>query len=331
MEKSELAQRFRFDDVTMVVPSSVPGRFREYRGREVPLRTDLRRSGIWLTAAQAEVFGVAEPGRLLQPGESPGDEAGKTHLALANFRHAGRHWIAVFPLFGLQTVIVQQQIFRRAPVFRHPLAAHGQIRFLLAEPEAVEMLAQEDGDEPSALDPVDDFVFSAEAVGPRIEGFPDYSLWGGARGWYRQSMRFLSTEEKAAAIFEEGQTVNQYLLDLQEGEAEKIFLEAVRRSHRMGLDESYHTLAIGGTQCAYEMFNILDRAILDSRENPGLGPALWRNFDRLPLFMGRYLKERGLRFAEAKNNRFPTLNAEFAMGEEEAVSLRARLEKLAQG
>lgn len=326
-----LAERLSFQNTTMEIPGTVPRKFRAFRGKKVPLRTDRQRSGVWLTPDEAERFGVSDPRSLLPPGGKLLNSPSGSRAALGNFYHAGQHWVAVVQPEFLQTVLVQQEIFLRGPITRRPLAAHGQIRFLFRKGAQVELLPQDKDQAPYTGQPVDDFIASAEAVAPQINGFPSYTLYGGARGWYRQCLRFVSTAEKAQRMIAEKRTVNQFLLHLREGEPAKVFLEALRRAHQIGMDIPYNIFAIGGTQCVYEMFNILDRSILDERDDNGFLVSLYKQFDRVPLFVGRYLERRGLRYTEPVNKRFPTtFNEEQNLGAEELEHLRGQLDALAK-
>ena len=325
-----LEERLTFDNTTMVIPRSVPRKFRDYRGQSVPLRTGKQRSAVWLTPAEASSFGVEDPDSLLPPGSSLKAVEPNSRVALGNFRHQGHHWIAVIRVDSVQTILVQQEIFLRGPITHRPLAAHGQIRFLLQKNASVQLLPQEPGQGTYEGQPLDDFIASAEAVPPRIKGFPAYSLYGGARGWYRQCLRFVSTAEKALDMLTGENTVNQFLLHLKPGEPPKVLLEALRRAHQMGMDVTYNIFAIGGTQCVYEMFNILDHSILDERDNLGFLTKLYKHFDRIPLFVGRYLDYRGLRYTEPKHKQFPTLNEELDLSPEDSEHLRLKLDTLAK-
>jgi hypothetical protein len=325
-----LQERLTFENTTMVIPGSVPRKFRGYRGQSVGLRTEKQRSAVWLTPDEASSLGVDDPSSLLAPGTPPSALNAQSRVALGNFRHQGHHWVAVIRTGSVQTVLVQQEVFLRGPITRRPLAAHGQIRFLLQKGAAVELLPQEPGQEPYQGPPVDDFIASSEAVPPRIEKFPVYSLYGGARGWYRQCLRFVSTPEKTRDMLDGKNSVNQFLLYLQPGEPPKVLLEALRRALEIGMDLAYNIFAIGGTQCVYEMFNILDRSILDERDNNTFLVKLYKHFDRVPLFVGRYLERRGLRYSEPKNKRFPTLDEELKLSPEELEHLRMKLTALAK-
>ena len=54
-------------------------------------------------------------------------------------------------------------------------------------------------------------------------------------------------------------------------------------------------------------------------------------FDRVPLFVGRYLERRGLRYTEPVNKRFPTtFNEEHKLAAEELEHLRSQLAALAK-
>ncbi|MEM0970757.1 MAG: hypothetical protein AAGJ31_15490, partial [Verrucomicrobiota bacterium] len=286
---------------------------------EVKLRTDQRRSIIWLSPEEASLFpaplgqehllGPISPSAVSIPAE-------KTHVAIANFRHQEDHWIALIPITPVQAILAQQEIFLRSPTFKRPLAAHGQLRFLLPEGCPIHLVPQRPDQAPLEISHLDDFIVSAEAVPPLIPDFPDYSLLGGTKGWFRQSVRFISTSDKVAEMEETGHEINQYLLALSPEETSQVLLESIRRSDEVGVHTTYNTLAIGGTQCVYEMFNILDRAVLDSRTETGWDRKLSKKFDRLPLYVGRYLKSRGLRYSEGTDHEMPSLNDEIASSEE---------------
>jgi hypothetical protein len=322
-----LRDRLEFRGVKMKVPSTVRREFRRFRGEEVAVDATGARSAIWLTAAEAELFGVKEAATLMPPVAEFADPPQVGRLAFANFWHDGENWVAVVQPSEVQNVIVQQEIFLRSPIFKRPLAAHGQIRFIFREGAHLELHPQEAGQAPYAGRPVDDIVVSAEAARPQIEGFPAFDLIGGAKGWFRQSMRFISTEDKAERMMETGHTVHQFLLHLQGEEPQRVFLEAVRRANEIGLDMPYNLLAIGGTQCVYEMFNILDRSVVKRRKKPGWSSRLFQMFDRMPLMVGQYLSHRGLRYTEPTGVTFPTLNEEWAMSEEAKRRLERKLER----
>lgn len=323
----QLRGRLEFRGVKMKVPGTVRREFRRFRGEEVDVDATGARSAIWLTPAEAEVFGVAEAEKLIPPTAEPGDLPESGRLALANFWHDGENWVAVVRPAEVQNVIVQQEIFLRSPIFKRPLAAHGQIRFIFREGACLELHPQEAGQAPYAGRPVDDIVVSAEAARPKIDGFPAFDLIGGAKGWFRQSMRFTSTEDKAERMVQTGHTVHQFLLHLEGAEPQRVFLEAVRRANEIGLDMPYNLLAIGGTQCVYEMFNILDRSVVMRRKKPGWSIRLFRMFDRMPLMVGQYLSHRGLRYTEPAGVTFPTLNEEWTMSEEAKRRLERKLER----
>lgn len=325
-----LEQRLRFERSTMEIPSSVPRKFRNYRGQSVPLITGRKRSAIWLTPDEAASLGIPYPELLLPPGSRSSAIQPGSRVALGNFRHQGTHWAATIPADSIHTVLVQQEIFLRGPLTRRPLAAHGQIRFLLRQNAKVELYPQEKDQPPYDGPGVDDFIASSEAVAPDLPGFPSYSLYGGARGWYRQCLRFISTAEKTQNMLAGGNAVNQFLLHLQPGEPPKVLLESLRRALEIGMDIPYNIFAVGGTQCVYEMFNILDRSILDERDNKGFLVKLYKQFDRVPLFVGRYLERRGLRYTEPVNKHFPTLEEELDLSPDERQGLRSKLELLAK-
>ncbi len=322
----EVRARLGFEGVTMKVPDTVRTEFRRLRGMEVPVDAAAGRSAIWLTPQEAGLFGVKDVDSLIPPDDTLLDPPAGGRIAFGNFWHEGHHWVAVARPGDVQNVLVQQEIFLRTPIFKRPLAAHGQLRFIFRQGAALELLPQENGLVQYRGEPVDDLVVSAEAVRPLIDGFPEFDLLGGARGWFRQSMRFMSTDFKAKKMMDRGHTVHQFLLHLTAGEPARAFVEAIRRAHRIGLDLPYNLLAIGGTQCVFEMFNILDRAVVRHRENPGLGVRIARLLDRNPLMVGRLLHHRGLRYTCPAGVTFPTVNEEMAMSEEEKHRLERKLE-----
>ncbi len=323
----ELRSRLEFRGVKMKVPSTVRREFRSFRGAEVAVDATGARSAIWLAPQEAALFGVKDAASLMPPVEELADPAKGARLAFANFWHDGENWIAVVQPAEVQNVVVQQEIFLRSPIFKRPLAAHGQMRFIFRDGCALELYPQEEGQLPYAGRPVDDIVVSAEAARPQIDGFPTFDMIGGAKGWFRQSMRFTSTEDKAERMMETQHTVYQFLLHLEGAEPQRVFLESVRRANEIGLDMPYNLLAIGGTQCVYEMFNILDRSVVKRRKKPGWFTRVFRMFDRMPLMVGQYLSHRGLRYTEPAGVTFPTLNEEWAMSEEEKRRLERKLER----
>jgi len=322
-----LRGRLEFRGVTMKVPDSVRKEFRSFRGSEVAVDATGARSAIWLTPQEAEFFGVRDSADLVPPSDELVELPAGARLAFANFWHDGQNWVAVARPGEVQNVVVQQDIFLRSPILKKPLAAHAQMRFIFRDGFQLELYPQEAGQAPYARGPVDDIVVSAEAARPRIDGFPDFDLIGGVKGWFRQSMRFTSTEDEAEAMMESGHTVYQFLLHLEGPEASRVFQEALRRAHQIGLDLPYNLLAIGGTQCVYEMFNILDRSVVKRRKAPGWGTSLFRMFDRMPLMIGQYLSNRGLRYTEPAGVTFPSFNEEWAMTDEQKKRLERKLER----
>lgn len=323
----QLRGRLEFRDVKMTVPATVRPEFRSFRGAEVPVDASGARSAIWLRPEEAALFGVKDAANLMPPAPELVDVPRGARLAFANFWHDANNWVAVAQPAEVQNVIVQQEIFLRSPIFKRPLAAHGQIRFIFREGCHLELYPQEEGQPAYTGQPVDDMVVSAEAARPLIDGFPNFDLAGGVKGWFRQSMRFTSTEDKAERMMEQNHTIYQFLLHLQGAEPQRVFLESVRRAHEIGLDMPYNLLGIGGTQCVYEMFNILDRSVVKRRAKPGWGARIFRMFDRMPLLVGQYLSRRGLRYTEPAGITFPTLNEEWAMSEEEKRRLERKLER----
>ena len=322
-----LRERLEFRGIKMKIPKTVGKQFRQFRGAEVEVDATGARSGVWLTPEEAALFGVVDAASLLRPSEEMVDPPEGGRLAFANFWHDGENWVAVVRPSEVQNVIVQQEIFLRSPIFKRPLAAHGQLRFILRDGVRLELYPQQDGQAPYSGRPVDDIVVSAEAARPLIDGFPTFDLVGGVKGWFRQSMRFTSTEDKAERMMESGHTVYQFLLHLNGNEPARVLLEAVRRADQIGLNLAYNLLAIGGTQCVYEMFNILDRSVVKRRKTPGWGIPLFRMFDRMPLMIGQYLTNRGLRFTAPEGVTFPTFNEEWALSDEGKKRLERKLEK----
>jgi len=321
-----LRERLGFHGVTMKVPNTVRKEFRKFQGQEVPVDGEARRSAVWLTPYEAALIGVEDASGLLGPDEESLDAPPGSRIAFANFWHDEQYWVAVVRPAEVQNVLAQQEIFLRSPIFKRPLAAHGQLRLIFREGAELSLYPQNEGQGAYLGEPVDDIVVSAEAVRPRIEGFPDFDLVGGARGWFRQSIRFMSTEFKVSKMLDSGHTVHQFLLHLKGPEPGRVFLEAIRRSHQIGLDLPYNLLAIGGTQCVFEMFNILDRSVVRHRPKPSFFIRLFRMMDRFPLMVGQYLHHRGLRYTEPAGVTFPTLNEETAMSEEQRHRLERKLE-----
>ena len=271
----QLRDRLEFRGVRMTVPETVGKKFRQFRGQEVEVDATGARSAIWLTPEEAKVFGVEDAAGLLPPSQELPEPVPQARLAFANFWHDGENWVAMVRPADVQNVIVQQEIFLRSPILKKPLAAHAQIRFIFRAGSELRLHPQEEGQAAYAGRPVDDVVVSAEAARPLIDGFPDFDLIGGVKGWFRQSMRFTSTEDKAERVMENGHTVYQFLLHLEGQEPARVFLESLRRASEIGLNMPYNLLAIGGTQCVYEMFNILDRSVVKRRKAPGWGSRVF--------------------------------------------------------
>ncbi len=292
-ELTRLRKRFAFDGVTMVVPRAVPEEFRSYAGEAFPLNTTALRSVVWLSENEVAPFGIPlEGSNLVHPGQEDSEVDGAA-LVIANVFHEDRFWIGLVRPADVEHVFMQQEVFLKLEATGQPLAAHGQLRFLMREGTGIHLFAQEEGQPAFDGEPLNDFIASAEAIGPAIEGFPSYDLVGGTKGWYRQALRFLSLEAKAPQMLEREHNINQYLLRLRGIEKRAVLVETVRRSNEMGLTVPYNTLAIGGTQCVFEAFNILDRAVLSHRKRKSLRMWVSRLFDRVPIFVANYHDARG--------------------------------------
>ncbi len=322
-----LRRSFAFETATIKVPRSVPEQFRSHAGQIMRLNTSAKRSVVALTSAEAALFGVPVDDGLLAPGELPKGPDDRRLIAVANVFHEDQFWIGLIDPRGVQHVIMEQEVFIEFEPTDQPLAAHGQLRFLMQPGAGIQLYPQEDGQATYTGAPIDDFIMSAEATGPDIEGFPGYDLLGGTKGWFNQTLRLVSTGEKSSQMLERDHQVQQFLLRLQGEEPRNVLIEAIRRSHEMGLTTPYNTLAIGGTQCVFEAFNILDRAVL-KRRKPTLRLWLSRLMDRAPIFVDTYLEARDLRYDAPELNDFPTLNAELAMSETDRAALRTRLATL---
>lgn len=327
----ELEKRFAFDGVTIKVPHSVPAAFRQHSGRHVQIDTSKIRSIVWLTPDESEMLALpVDRTGLLPPrdGLEGGDD--NRSIAMANVFHDGQFWIGVIRPADVENVIMEQEVFLKFDLTGQPLAAHGQLRFLMKPESGIELHPQGEGQASYSGPPICDFIASAEAVPPAIEGFPSYDLVGGAEGWFRQSLRFISTTDKTNQMLSHHHNVNQYLLRLSEMEARRVLLEAIRRSDEIGLHTMYNTLAIGGTQCVFEAFNILDRAVLENRKARRLRLWFSRMFDRMPIFFESYLEARELLYDEDKVPEFPPLEEEVKLSPERQRELRQEIARLSQ-
>ncbi|MEM0968168.1 MAG: hypothetical protein AAGJ31_02350 [Verrucomicrobiota bacterium] len=324
VDLASLRRHLAFDGVTMKVPNTVPEEVRSFAGQSIPLNTRKRRSVLCLTEEQALLFGLNVDNGVLAPGEVSEEPFDQRPLALANIYHNEQFWVGLVNPAQVQNTFMQQEVFLTLGSTDHTLAAHGQLRFLMLPGSGIELLPQEEGQSPYDGPPIHDFIISAEATGPDLEGYPDYDLVGGLKGWFRQSMRLISTVEKAEQMLGRDNEVHQFLLQLTPKESRNVLIEAIGRSHHIGLSQPYNTLAIGGTQCVYEAFNILDRAVINHRK-PTVRLRFSRALDRIPIFIDTYLDLRGLRHEAPDLRDFPTLNEEMAMDAATREELRRRL------
>ncbi len=230
-----------------------------------------------------------------------------THVEVDYFYHQGQFWRAVFPLDEVDQVYGQVFNFSKAktkpspqgpeivfdkqgvPKRTIPILNHIQSRFTLKSPHTIDLypMGIESTEEPVFR--LNDFVYTAEAVGPLGVRF---NLRDALAGHLISAHRFLSTQEM---VFERIVSDNDYVtespaLPLNDFQKRAVLTESILRSHRAGMAEQYILFRVFGTNnCTSIPFEILDR-VLDYTFLQRLGSKLYR----LPLSPRFYLKVRGL-------------------------------------
>ncbi len=233
-------------------------------------------------------------------------------VVVDDFYHDDEFWSAVIPLDGVADVFGQSFNFskirsKQGPNGREtivdkrglpkrwlPILNHVQCRFTLRPGFHVDLypMGGDPASEPLGSEPADriqDFVYSAEAVGPLGVSF---NLRDGLAGNLLNAHRFISTREM---VFERIVVENQYVtespaLPITKSAKRDLLVRALLRSHQAGLTEAYYLYRLCGTNnCTSNPFTILDR-VVDYSLAGRIGSTLYR----LPLSPRFYLRVRGL-------------------------------------
>lgn len=216
-------------------------------------------------------------------------------IGFYNFFHEGKFWYASVPEDAVEDVIFQVEYFPAIVP-----AAHTQLRFRLKEGKELTLIPQATADLPKVAK-IRDVIFSGEAT--FVAGSnQQYDLVKGLFNHFALSLRVMSLSAKAAQmVTERKHTVRQILVKLTEPEKQRVFRDALKRSHAAGMNRMYNTLA---KSCTTEVFDLLDDNVHYKLFN-----QIFAFLDRIPTNAYLYLKLRGLTYPNGAS-KLPTLNDE---------------------
>jgi hypothetical protein len=248
------------------------------------LDTSEQRSVRTLTREEAAAFGltVASP-----------------RVVIANVRHAGRYWLAEIAPDAVVDVILMTEYFPAAVP-----AAHTQLRFHFRFGDGVRLTPQV-GRVDSVLAPLDDLVYSVEAVSP--VGGERFDLWKGMQGHFATAYRFVSLDDRyRKMVVEDHHRVEQTRLALDPGQRRRVLLAAIEQSREAGLGRMYHTLSLN---CTTELVHAVDGAVhYDTRHRVLAwltGPLAGIPTECRALFAARGLLPKGERMPDLERERGP--------------------------
>jgi hypothetical protein len=193
---------------------------------------------------------------------------------VANFSHAGKFYIAKIPKEGVKKVYFQKVIFY---IFKGGMgrsieerskylgAAHLQARFEFDKEDPIILIPQDGQGEEKVLY---DVISSGEYSAP--VGVPYDVVKGlrGGRNWNRRhfsnSHRFKSTPDTIKTeVLDRKNVVEQYELDLEQEERDKMLLFAIENSEAEQMHIPYHLFR---NSCSTSAYGALDRILAESRK-----------------------------------------------------------------
>lgn len=216
-------------------------------------------------------------------------------IGFYNFFHEGKFWYARVPDNAVEEVIFQVEYFPAIVP-----AAHTQLRFRFKEGRELVLSPQGTADLPKVAK-IRDLVFSGEATFAADQP-QKYDLVKGMFNHFALSLRVLSLQAKAAQmVTERGHQVRQILVKLSDAEKQRVFRDALKRSHAAGMSRMYNTVL---KSCTTEVFDLLDDNV-----HYALFNRLFAFLDRIPTNSYWYLWLRGLLYPNG-GSKLPSLNDE---------------------
>lgn len=216
----------------------------------------------------------------------------KSFHFIANFKHAGKFWVAVMPKFdAVDRVIYQLQ--RVPPKW---VAAHTMLRVTFKPGKEVTLFSQTDRDASPVR--IDSIYLSNGAFSMR--GGPRYNLYNAARGLFALSKKMGSTEEILSELALLKQDIDQYLITFpNEMSAQSYWDFALKFYHDPDVEQIYNTF---DENCSTTLFAGFDRFIdFDSTRLDWATTVV-------PVLTIQALKDRAM---ITKSSRMKSLNEEF--------------------
>ncbi|HVK62146.1 MAG TPA: hypothetical protein VM432_11370 [Bdellovibrionales bacterium] len=209
-------------------------------------------------------------------------------LVVENFLHKNRFWKATIPTGATAWKQVYMQIVR-FPVVDGVIAAHGQLRFVLADDVSLELESQS-GEKTiiKGAQAPNSIIWSVEASFPKGVG---YNFAEGAFNNYPIVARVGSAQQRMS---ESSNPIEQYIMALDKDPAKnsrmisRLVKAALLRSDELGMNKFYNTIR---PNCISEAFDMIDKV----RGVPGVRPfytVLWVDPVAGPAL--RAMKERGI-------------------------------------
>jgi hypothetical protein len=180
-------------------------------------------------------------------------------LVFQNFYHKGRYWVAKWTKSDSVKVRYLGVHFDVGIPLVKP--AHTELRFQFRR--GLELTPQVPEEGLSSV-VVKDVIISWEAVFPKGVS---YDFMTGINPNYALAGRFVSLEARFGENFIPGQKprqIDQYTLSLNDQEATALFQFSLDRSHKMGLQSSYLTLA---NNCTDLLFATIDQVLVQVRKD----------------------------------------------------------------
>ena len=176
-------------------------------------------------------------------------------VALANFSHENKYWIASMDTSGIDEVIFQTEYFPAA--FGIP-AAHTELRFKMKPGSEINLIEQNPapGAEPTRMK-MSNFTYSVEAVRPFSN--EHYDVIKGVMAHYGLAYRFVSQEDRYIWMVPTSHhTVKQVTLLLNDRQKQEILETAIKLSDQKGMDQIYDTV---NYSCTTELFKVVDGVV----------------------------------------------------------------------
>jgi len=171
-------------------------------------------------------------------------------IAIANFSHAQKFWIALIDPRAIEEVLFQIEYFPAVVP-----AAHNQLRFIFSERSPVVLIPQKKPHGKRVV--LRNLVYSNEAV-MKLSG-DAFDVWSGLWRNFGLSHRFVSAADQYdAMVVKQGHRVKQISLKLSGTQATDVLRNALRISHDEGMSRLYNTV---GKACGTELFVVLDKAL----------------------------------------------------------------------